>query len=101
MAQYHTKPQPVDAWQYNGEIEQLSTLPEWVINLILHRNFGYREAYNVSDGCIYGGPVMVMQYFDGSDWVVVSKGDWLIRYDECTIGVVSDTKFKELFEQVE
>lgn len=93
---YYTKPQPVDAWQYNGSIE-LTKLPGWVVDLILHRNFGYCEVENRSKY----DPVMAIQYFDGLNWVVVSEGDWLVRYDECTIGVVSDEKFKELFEEKE
>lgn len=98
MAQYYTKPQPVDAWQYNGEII-LSKLPGWVASLILHRNLGYREVDSVPDGCIYG-PIMAIQYFDGLNWIVVSEGDWLVQYDECTVGVVSDKKFKESFEKL-
>lgn len=99
MARYYTKPQEVNAWQYNGDID-LAELPGWVVDLILHRNLGYREVDSVPDGCIYG-PVMAIQYFDGMNWVIVSDGDWLVRYDECTIGVVPDEKFKESFEEAE
>lgn len=99
MTQYYTKPHPVDAWQYNGDIN-LTELPWWVVDLILHRNFGYREVDNIPEGCAYG-PVTAIQYFDGLNWVIVSEGDWLVRYDECTIGVVPDAKFKESFEEQE
>ena len=95
---YQTKPMPVEAWQYSGSIE-LTKLPSWVVDLILHRNFGYREVDNIPEGCIYGH-VTAMQYFDGVMWLVVSEGDWLVRYDEHTINVVPDEKFKELFEEI-
>lgn len=100
MAQYYTKPQPVEAWQYDGNIE-LSKLPWWVVELILHCNLGYREVDTIYANDIVYGRVTAMQYFDGLNWVVVSDGDWLVRYDECTIGVVPDKKFKESFEEKE
>lgn len=97
MAQYYTKPQPVDAWQYNGNIK-LTELPGWVADLIAHHNFGYHEAGTWNE---HGPFTKATQYFDGTNWVLVVEGDWLVRYDEYTISVVSDEKFKESFEKAE
>lgn len=96
MAQYYTKPQAVEAWQYNGEFP-FSELPWWVADLILHHEFEYR----VTGTWGRDDPLTTDQYyFDGLNWIIVSEGDWLVRYDERTIRVVSDEKFKESFEEV-
>lgn len=86
MAQYYKKLQPVDAWQYTGEII-LSKLPNWVSNLVLHCRLGYR-----ADG--------IFKFDNHGIWIPVCEGDWLVRYTDDAFSVISDADFKVSFEEV-
>lgn len=89
---YRSKPTTVYAWQYSDEL-YLSDLPFWVADLILHHKLGYHPTTNSDEN--------LFQIYDEGVWVPILHGDWLVRYDKDSFGVVSDSDFKEFFEQIE
>lgn len=95
MAQYYTKPQPVDAWQYNGSIK-LTELPWWVADLILHHKLGYHPKFNPTTN----SDEDLFQFRDNGVWVQVFIGDWVVRFGPNSFSIVSDADFKTSFEQI-
>lgn len=88
---YRSKPTTVDAWQYTGELH-FSELPCWISDLILHHKLGYHLTSPDKE---------LFQFFYEDVWVPILKGDWLVRYGKDYFGILSDTDFKEGFEQIE
>lgn len=85
----------VDAWQYTGELN-LSTLPSWVADLILHHKLGYHSAYNP----VTNSDAELFELYYEDVWVPIIKSDWLVRYNEDTFYITSDDDFKEFFEEI-
>lgn len=88
---YRSKPVTVHAWQYTGQSD-LPRLPHWVADLILHHRLGYHLVEN-SDKELF-------QFYYEGVWVPLLDGDWLVRYGEDSLEILSDTDFKEYFEEI-